>query len=341
MGLENLIALTTLASLILYALLGGADFGAGVWDLFASNRRAARQRQIIADAIGPIWEANHVWLILVIVLLFTAWPRAFGAMMTALHIPLTIMLVGIVLRGVAFVFRSYDSKRDAVQRRWSRVFGIASFFTPIIQGMVLGALATGAIHVEGARVTTGFFAGWLTPFAISCGTFALALFAFLAATYLTVDAGGELEVQNDFRRNALVSEILLLPIAIVVFVTSKKGAPEMDAGLTNWWAPPLLVWTSASALLALAGLWKRKFRLARIGAVLQVASILIGWCIAQYPNLIYPDVTITNSAAPQVTLRLLVIALALGAVILLPSLYYLFTVFKKFGQQDRNPSSNR
>jgi cytochrome d ubiquinol oxidase subunit II len=207
--------------------------------------------------------------------------------------------------------------------------------------MVLGALTTGAIRVAGARVTTGFFAGWLSPFAISCGAFALALFAFLAATYLTVDAEAEPEVQNDFRRNALISGVLLLPIAIAVFVTSKKGAPEMYAGLTNWWAPPLLVWTSASALLALGGLWKRKFCLARIGAVLQVASILIGWCIAQYPNLIYPDVTITNSAAPEATLRLLIIALALGAVILLPSLYYLFTVFKKFGQQDQNASTNR
>jgi cytochrome d ubiquinol oxidase subunit II len=333
MGLETVIALTTLASLIPYALLAGADFGAGVWDLFAAKNRAARERQVISEAIGPIWEANHVWLILVIVLLFTAWPRAFGIIMTALHIPLTIMLIGIVLRGAAFVFRSYDSKRDDVQHRWSRVFGISSLFTPIIQGMTLGALTTGAIRVDGARVTTGFFAGWLTPFAISCGIFALALFAFLAATYLTVDSETDSEVQNNFRRNALVSGILLLPIAIAVFITSRKGAPEMYGGLTNWWAPPLLVWTSASALLALTALWFRKFRLARIGAVLQVSSILIGWCIAQYPNLVYPDVTITNSAAPEVTLRLLVIALALGAVILLPSLYYLFTVFKKFGQQ--------
>ena len=107
----------------------------------------------------------------------------------------------------------------------------------------------------------------------------------------------------------------------------------MYDGLTNWWAPPLLVWTSASAVLALIGLWKRKFRLARIGAVLQVSSILIGWCIAQHPHLVYADLTITNSAAPEATLRLLVIALALGALILLPSLYYLFTVFKKFSRQ--------
>src|SRR4051812_5378836 len=115
--LEIVIALVTLASLILYALMGGADFGGGVWDLLAQGPRAARQRKVISDAIAPIWEANHVWLILVIVLLFTAFPGAFAAMMTALHIPLTAMLVGVVLRGSAFVFRKYDAKDDHVQRR--------------------------------------------------------------------------------------------------------------------------------------------------------------------------------------------------------------------------------
>src|SRR5262245_23058179 len=180
MPLEQVIAVVTLVSLILYALMGGADFGGGVWDLFARGPRRARQREAISEAIAPIWEANHVWLILVIVLLFTAWPRAFAAMMTALHIPLTAMLLGIVLRGTTFVFRKYDSKRDNVQRRWSRVFGISSTFTPFVQGLTLGALATGAIRVEGSLVRTGFFAGWLTPFALLCGLFALMLFAFLA-----------------------------------------------------------------------------------------------------------------------------------------------------------------
>src|SRR5687767_13817299 len=143
--LEAVIAIVTLASLILYALMGGADFGGGLWDFFARGPRAARQRKIIADAIAPIWEANHVWLILVIVLLFTAFPVAFAAMMTALHIPLTVMLVGIVLRGSAFVFRKYDTKDDHVQRRWNAVFGISSLVTPVLQGICLGALAGGLI----------------------------------------------------------------------------------------------------------------------------------------------------------------------------------------------------
>ena len=201
--LETLIAAVMLASLILYALMGGADYGGGMWDLLASGPRAQRQRHAIVEAIAPIWEANHVWLILVIVLLFTGFPRAFSTIMIALHIPITAMLIGIVLRGSAFVFRKYDSTEDAVQRRWSTIFGIASFFTPFFQGLTLGALTTGAIHFVGDRVTTGFFAGWLTPFALTCGLFALALFAFLAATYMTVDTQGQPDLQNDFRLRAL------------------------------------------------------------------------------------------------------------------------------------------
>ena len=331
--LETLIAATMLVSLILYALMGGADYGGGMWDLLASGPRAQPQRHAIADAIAPIWEANHVWLILVIVLLFTAFPRAFSVIMIALHIPVTAMLIGIVLRGSAFVFRKYDSTADAVQRRWSAIFGIASFFTPFFQGLVLGALTSGDIHLVGDRVTTGFLAGWLTPFALTCGLFALALFAFLAATYLTVDTQAQPDLQNDFRLRALWAEATLIPLAIIVFITSKGGAPLMYLGLTNWWAPLLLGWTALSALTATLALWARRFSLARIAAVAQVSFILVGWGLAQFPHLVAPDVTIQNAAAPESTLKLLLLALGAGAIVLLPSLIYLFQIFK--GQEVR------
>jgi cytochrome d ubiquinol oxidase subunit II len=328
MRLEDIIAIITLISLILYALMGGADFGGGLWDLAATGPRRREQREAISNAIAPVWEANHVWLILVIVLLFTAWPPAFAAMMTALHIPITAMLIGIVLRGATFVFRKYDSKRDEVQRRWSRIFGISSVFTPFAQGLVLGALATGEIRVDRGVISSGFFGGWLSPFAIACGAFALVLFAFLAATYLTADPAASTEVKDDFRKRALLSQAILLPVAAVVFFTSRHEAPEMYRGLTNWWAPLLLTWTILAAVIATVTLVKRRFELARVAAVFQVTSILIGWCVAQYPYLLYPDLTIRNSAAPEITLRLLLIALGLGAVVLLPSVYYLFHIFK-------------
>jgi len=146
--LETIIAGVMVASLVLYALLGGADYGGGVWDLFAFGRRAREQRELIAHAIGPVWEANHVWLILVLVILFTAFPPAFAVIATALHIPITLLLIGIVLRGTAFTFRTYDVQRDEVQRRWSLVFSIASIITPILLGIILGAIASGNIRVD-------------------------------------------------------------------------------------------------------------------------------------------------------------------------------------------------
>jgi cytochrome d ubiquinol oxidase subunit II len=254
-------------------------------------------------------------------------------MMTALNIPITAMLIGIVLRGSAFMFRKYDSTDDAIQRRWSTVFGVASFFTPFFQGLTLGALTTGNIHLVGDRVTTGFFAGWLTPFALACGLFALVLFAFLAATYMTVDTRSEPDLQNDFRLRAIWSQIALILLANVVFITSRDGAPLMYHGLTNWWAPILLGWTVVSGITALLALWFRVFNLARTAAVAQVTLILVGWGLAQFPHLVTPDVTIQNAAAPESTLKPLLIALGVGAVVLLPSLYYLLQIFKRQEQR--------
>jgi len=254
--------------------------------------------------------------------------RAFSTTMIALHIPITAMLIGIVLRGSAFIFRKYDSTADSVQRRWGTIFGIASLLTPFFQGLTLGALTTGDIHLVGDQVTTGFFAGWLTPFALTCGLFALTLFAFLAATYMTVATQSQPDLQNDFRLRALWAEAALIPLAIIVFMTSEYGAPLMYHGLTNWWAPLLLAWTALSAISATLALCFGRFYLARIAAVTQVTFILAGWGLAQFPHLVTPDVTIQTAAAPESTLKLLLLALGAGAVVLLPSLIYLFQIFK-------------
>jgi cytochrome d ubiquinol oxidase subunit II len=326
--LALLVAISLLISLILYAVTAGADFGGGMWDLLARGPRAADQRSAIAKAIGPIWEADHVWLILVVVILFTAFPPAFAAMMTALNIPISLMLIGIVFRGSAFIFRKYDSKADQVHSRWSNLFGASSFFTPLVQGITLGALNTGQIRWEDGKVITGFFAGWLTPFAFICGAFALGLCAFLAATYMTVETEGERELQNDFRLRALWSGFALAPIALIAFFLARKGAPQIFDGLKQWSGMILIGCASAFAIAALASLWRRNFAVARIAAIGQTTLILAGWSLAQYPYLITPDVTILNSAAPAATLRFLVIALVLGAVSVFPSLVFLFYLFK-------------
>ena len=328
MPLEVIIAGVMVAALVLYALLGGADYGGGVWDLFAFGPRARQQRELIAEAISPVWEANHVWLILVIVVLFTAFPPAFATIATALHIPLTLMLIGIVLRGTAFTFRTYDVQRDNVQRRWSLVFSIASIITPILLGTILGAIASGTISVSDNAFFSGFVRSWLAPFPLAVGLFALALFAFLAAVYLTVEAS-EGELQEDFRWRALLSGVIVGVFALTVFILANEGAPTVRAGISRtWWALGLHILTAIFATSAFVALWTRRYRSARFCAAAQVTMILLGWAFAQFPNLVEPHITISSAAAPRLTLELLLAALMLGAIVLFPSYYYLFRIFK-------------
>jgi cytochrome d ubiquinol oxidase subunit II len=326
---EFILAGVMLTSLTFYALMGGADYGGGVWDLLAWGPRARMQRELIAYAIGPIWEANHVWLILVIVILFTAFPSAFAAIATALHIPLTLMLLGIVLRGSAFTFRTYDTQQeDNAQRRWGRIFAVASLVTPILLGVTLGAIASGSIHLKKGYVINDFISPWLAPFPFAVGLFALALFAFLAAVYLTLETNDR-ELQEDFRKRALASAVTVGLMALGVFMLSDTGAPLIRQGLSkSWWTWPLQIVTGIMAVSAIFSLWIRKFQVARICTVGQVTSILWGWAFAQFPYLVIPDITISNAAAPSVTLNLLLIALLAGALLLFPSFYYLFRVFK-------------
>lgn len=328
LSIEVWLAGAMMVSLTLYALLGGADFGGGVWDLFASGERKKAQRELIAEAIGPIWEANHVWLILVIVLLFTCFPAAFAAISTALHIPLVLMLMGIVLRGSAFTFRHYDNQADSVQRRWGRIFSIASLITPVLLGVTVGAISSGRIRMQAGAPVTGFVEPWFALFPFAVGLFALALFAFLAAVYLTVEARDE-TLREDFRRRALISAGAVGVMALIVFWLSSSGAPVIRQDLSqSVWTWPLQIATAISAVAALWCLWTRKFKLARLAAAAQVTLILWGWGAAMFPHLVVPDLTIQNAAAPAVTLRLVLAALVAGSLLLFPSFYFLFRIFK-------------
>jgi cytochrome bd ubiquinol oxidase subunit II len=329
LGLPDILAGILALSLNVYVLFGGADFGGGVWDLLASGPRRSRQREVIAHALGPIWEANHVWLILAIVLAFTCFAPVFARLGTVLHIPLTLMLIGIVLRGSAFTFRTYDSQRDATQRRWGRIFASASVITPVLLGVSIGAVASGRVgrELQGGFVER-FVQPWLTPFALSVGLLALAVFAFLAAVFLTLETRDR-ELSDDFRRRALAAGVAVFFASALVLLLSHGAAPLVRSGLTTSpWALPLHLATGVTAVAVLAALWFRRYRLARIGVGLQVSLIFWGWVMAQYPYLLPPDFTIANSAAPETTLRLSLITLAIGGIILVPSFWYLFQIFK-------------
>lgn len=328
--LEFCIACVMLISLIIYMLTGGADFGGGIWDLFATGRRAKAQRSLIAHAIAPIWEANHVWLIVIVVLLFVAFPVAFAAISTALHVPLTLMLIGIVLRGTAFVFRTYDVQSDTIHRRWSGLFAIASAITPVMLGITLGAIASGTIHVdvESGQVETDFISAWFAPFPFAIGFFTLTLCALLAAVYLTLETG-DTELQEDFRRRALIAAVSVGAMAGVSFIFSAEGAPAIRHGLGSAaWSIPFHILTGVVALWAIWTIWNRQFHLARILVPIQVTLIVFGWGLAQYPYLVTPDLTFSNTAAPDTVLRPLLIVLIVGGVLLVPAFWYLYAVFK-------------
>jgi cytochrome d ubiquinol oxidase subunit II len=331
MATELALGAAIFVALCLYFVLAGADFGGGVWDLLATGPRAARQRAAVAHAIGPVWEANHVWLILVVVVLFSGFPRAFAAVSVALHVPLTLFLVGVVLRGASFAFRGFDATSDRAQLRWGRVFSVASTISPVLLGMIVGALASGRIRVaRDGLVGGGFFAPWLGPFSLALGVFALALCAFLAATYLTVElADAEPELAEDFRRRALAAGVVVGATALAALVLAGEGAPLVRATLAaRTWRWPFHVATGLAAVLALISLARRRYRAARAAAVAQTILILCGWAASQYPFLVVPDVTLASAAASPTTRALLLAALAVGVPVLAPSLVVLFRVFK-------------
>jgi cytochrome d ubiquinol oxidase subunit II len=314
--------------LIAYVLTAGADFGGGVWDLLARGPRAHAQRAAIEHAIAPIWEANHVWLIVVVVLMFTAFPIAFSAISVALHIPITCALVGIMLRGAAFTFRAYGIQPTEVRERWGRVFAWSSVATPVFLGATLAALATGAIAVRGGQVESGFFAGWLLPFYWLVGLFTLVLFAMLAAVYLTGETDGEL--REDFRRRALIAEtVAAILAALVLWRASADASLLFEALLSSGWTLPVQGATFLAAVATIVALWTRRFRLARLSVAAQVALVVLGFGFAMDRHLILPDLPIAAAGARPEVIPPLLGALGIGSAILLPSLGYLFRVFKR------------
>ncbi len=328
-GAAELLAGAVVVALNAYVLFGGADFGGGVWDLLATGPRRLRQRDLIAHAIGPVWEANHVWLILVVVLLFTCFPPVFSRLAIALHLPLTLILVGVVLRGSAFTFRSYGGEDEPAQRRWGRVFAVASLVTPVLLGVAVGAIAAGrVVPPSGAGFRADYVDPWLSPFTVSVGVFTLVLFAFLAAVYLTLESPDE-ELAEDFRRRALGAGLAVFAAAMTTLGLAWREAPLVWHGLTtSTRALPVHALTGVAATVALWALWRRRFPLARVAAAAQVSFILWGWALAQYPYLLPPGLDIAGAAAPAITLKLTLGALGLGALVLFPSLFYLFRVFK-------------
>ncbi|MGE5189147.1 MAG: cytochrome d ubiquinol oxidase subunit II [Gemmatimonadota bacterium] len=335
----TLLAGVILASLVLYALLGGADFGGGVWDLLSFGRRAADRRRVIAGAIGPVWETNHIWVVVAVVVLFSAFPRAFAAISTALFVPVTLLLAGIVLRGAGFAFHAYRLHDGGEPGRWGTVFAAASLLCPVLLGVTVGAISSGRIGTGTLRFT-GDLSAWVAPFPVTVGLLTLAVFSYIAAVYLVLETPDP-ELQDDFRACALWSAGATAFLSVLVPVMARSGAPGFYAALTGSdWSVPLVILTGTAALGAYMSLRLRVYALARGCAALQSALVIIGWGLAQFPYLVRPGMTVHGAAAAPAMLRLLILALSGGAVLLFPSIILLFRIFKKdvlSGRHGRRP----
>lgn len=318
-------ALTLGAGLSMYAVFAGADFGGGVWDLLAAGERKDAQRQAIARAMGPVWEANHVWVIFLIVVLFTAFPRGFNGLTTGLFLPLSLVLLGVILRGAAFVFRAHDEGAPREQRLFGVVFSISSVITPFALGAAAGVVAAGEIRPDGDAWLPVPWSAFLQPFPIVVGLLAVCVCAYTAATFLTAQTEGAL--REDFRRRALLAGGGFAVCTVVGLLLAWDEAPELSRNLLQGRGLPFVVAAGVLAILGFVVTWTDAARLNRYVAVAFVLAVLWGWAAAQWPYLITPYVTFQDAASSDAMLEVYLGCLAVGALILVPSLVYLWRTF--------------
>ncbi len=309
-----------LAGLAFYVVLGGADFGAGFWQLTA--RRDPKVRGLAYRAIGPVWEANHVWLVFVLTVVWTAYPLAFGSIASTLSIPLFVAAVGIVFRGTAYALHS-----GARSRRPSgavdTAFSLSSILTPFALGAVVGGIAS--LRVPAGNAAGNHVTSWLNPTSMLIGTLAVVTAAYLAAVFLSGDAVriGDAELEESFRRRALGSGIAAGAIAIAGLPIVRSDAPELYHGLVHGRGLAAMVVSALAGTFTLALVWSRRYEPARYGASVAVAAIIAGWALAQSP-LFLRDLTVRQAAAPHDTLVAVVVAVVVGGLLLFPSLALLF-----------------
>jgi len=323
-SLPDAAAALLFVGVVAYAILGGADFGTGVWDLLAGDaRQGAHLRSQIDRSIGPVWEANHVWLIYILVFLWTGFPTAFGAIMTTLFVPWLLVGLGIVLRGGAFAFRKFSSTVREAQLHGA-VFAVSSVLTPFVLGMIAGAIASGRVPADG---TGDIWRSWTGPTSWVGGVLAVMTVSFLAATFLAADAerGGRHELADTIGTNALWCGILTGPAALAATVAIELDAETLADGLHTR-GLPLVALSAAGGMASLVLLKKRRWALARLTAVAAVASIVIGWGVAQYDWMLVDELTISEAAGARPTLIGLIIVFGFAAITAVPAMLWLFVL---------------
>jgi cytochrome d ubiquinol oxidase subunit II len=312
-----------LVGLIAYAVLGGADFGAAFWQLGARNgARSEARREHAYQAMGPVWEANHVWLIFVLVICWTAYPEAFASIFSTLTVPLFIAAVGIILRGTAYAVHA-GTAREIERQAIDAVFSVSSILTPFALGTAIGGIASGRVPVGNAE--GDLLTSWANPTSFAIGTIAVATGAYLAAVYLAGDAAraGLDDLTAAFRTRALAAGAVTGAVALAGLLVVSLDAERLRDGLFGWPAILALAASAAAGLATLELVRRARFEPARYLASAAVASIVVGWALAQRPELL-PGLTVAEAAAERQALIATIVGVAFGAVVLVPSLALLF-----------------
>jgi cytochrome bd ubiquinol oxidase subunit II len=319
-------------SVLLYVVLGGADFGAGIIELFTSEKNKDRTRATLYRAIGPIWEANHMWLIIAIVILFVAFPVIYAGMSVYLHIPLIVMLIGIIARGTAFVFRHYDAVKDDMQYVYNRIYFVSSFITPFFLGIVAGSVISGHIDAQANTFATVYVFSWLNWFSVGVGFFVVALCGFLASVYLI----GETDHPDDRKRfinKAKHMNIAAVVSGIYVFITAFiDGIPLVEWIFGNAIGLTAVLAATVSLGLLWILIYKGDTVIIRLLAGFQVTMILLAIGYAHFPDFIVvkngTNLSLLDHQAPAATFTALGWALLIGTLFIIPALFYLYYKFK-------------
>lgn len=334
MNLNDVVAAILFLGVVAYAIFAGADFGTGVWDLTAGNaERGGAMRAQIDRSIGPVWEANHVWLIFVLVFLWSGFPTAFGAIMTTLFIPWMLAGLGIVLRGSAFAFRKFAANVDEA-RLEGAVFAGSSVITPFFLGMIAGGIADGRVPLHGGDI----WSSWTGPTSWVGGTLAVLTCAFLAATFLAADAehSRQPDLAAQCGRDALWTGVITGAMALLAFFPLHADAETLVRRLEGRGSVPVVI-SAISGLVTLVLLQQKRWAIARVAAVAAVGSIVIGWGVGQYPDVLVDHATINEVAGAHSTMVGLVVVFGIAAVTVVPSLLWLFTLVQLSPAEPSDP----
>lgn len=323
--MSTVVACILFLGVVIYAIFGGADFGAGIWDLLAGGaRRGRKPREVIDRSIGPVWEANHVWLIFVLVVLWTAFPTVFSSITLTLFVPLALAALGIVLRGSSFAFRKAVFRTEE-QRVFGAAFAIGSLLVPFCFGAVAGAIATGRVPAGG--VAGDPWGSWINPTSTLGGVLAVVSVAYLSSVFLVTDASrvADHEMVEYFRRRAVIAAVVAGIVALAGIAVLHADARSLFDGLTSR-ALPLVLVSAIGGLASLGLLLRGAHPSARIAAIGAVGGIVAAWGVAQWPDIIPPSMTIEATAAPDGTLAATIVVFVLACVFILPALGLLYAL---------------